>query len=489
MTEPSNLLFILGESHSRPLLGAYGHPLIKTPNLDRLAARGAVFRNSYCASPICVPSRAAIATGMYPHESGYWENSIALDGRADTWMRRVRDYGYEVAGIGKFHFRNETDDNGYSEQIIPMHIVDGVGELIGLLRSTNDEPVRGGLWDLYTKRSGVGEETAYQKYDRSVTQHAIDWLGDRARQQNRARFALSVHYVSAHAPYTVPQELFDLYPLEDIEIPAGFDFVHRPEHPVNQHLRKILGQRESLSKDEVRKVIACYFATITHLDREIGKVLGALDDLGLSDSTRIIYTADHGFSAGQHFLFGLFNLYEPSVGVPLIISGPGVPAGREVMQIASHVDLYPTILDSFGIDPGTRAVHLSGRSLFPALNGSEESVLGFAEYHALGTTTGSYILRDGDYKLLYHVSFPSQLFNLQNDPEEIHDLATDPEWTATLHSLEAKLRTIVDPEQADAKAKQDQKARVDQLGGKEKILEMRSGFVYSPPPDHDWRTV
>lgn len=488
MTETTNLLFLLGESHSRALVGAYGHPIIQTPNLDKLAARGAIFENSYCASPICVPARAAIATGQYPHENRYWENSIALDGEADTWMKQVRSAGHEVVGIGKFHYRNETDDNGYSRQIIPMHIVDGVGELIGLLRSSGEEPQRPGLWKLYTDRAGVGEETVYKKYDKSVSAEAVKWLTTEGKTSEKP-WALSVHYVSAHAPYTVPQELFDLYPLDRIQIPPGFEKATRPDHPANQHLRNILGQADDLDEAMLRKIIACYYATITYLDRELGKVLDALEEAGLSETTRVIYTGDHGYSAGENFVFGLFNLYETGVGVPLIMAGPGIPEGRRVKQIVSHVDLYPTILEGFGIPPESDEGTRTGRSLWPALRGEEADVPGFAEYHALGTKTGSFLYRRGSLKLLYHVDMPPQLFDLATDPGETNDLAGDPAAKGRLEEMLAGLRDYIDPEAVDALAKADQQAFVDRLGGKDEIIRLRDGFVYSPPPNHDWQKM
>ena len=112
-TDPPNLLFILGESHAPDLLGVLGNRFIHTPNLDRLAHSGAVFENAYCASPLCVPARASLATGLFPHQSGYWDSSLAYDGQADSWMKRLRDGGYETAGFGKMHFRSDSDDYGF----------------------------------------------------------------------------------------------------------------------------------------------------------------------------------------------------------------------------------------------------------------------------------------------------------------------------------------------------------------------------------------
>jgi choline-sulfatase len=478
----------VGESHNRALVGAYGHPVVQTPTLDALAARGTLFRNSYCASPICVPARASLATGRYPHQHRYWENSLALDGRTPTWMKRAREAGSHVAGIGKFHFRNGEDDNGFSEEIAAMHIAEGVGELIGLLRGSDEEPVRGGLWDLYTRRTGVGEDTAYHGYDRTITAHSIDWIRKRAREQTHP-WALCVHYVSAHAPYTVPQELFDLYPLDRIPMPVQFRPDERPVHPAVEHLRTILGQPQAADETILRLLTACYFATVTHLDREIAKVIAALEESGLADDTRIVYTADHGYSHGNHFILGLFNLYEHSVGVPLIMAGPDIPAGRAVDQIVSHVDLFPTLLEGLGVATTAHDAGLPGVSLWPAIGGRETDRPGFAEYHALGSRTGSFMLRDGSDKLIYHVGMAPQLFDLANDPDEMRDLVAEGSGHVRATELERRLRSIVSPEAADRQAKADQRARAAELGGKDAILARRAGFVYSPPPGADWRKI
>lgn len=488
MPRPANLLMIVGESHNRALVGAYGHPNVKTPALDGLAARGTLFRNSYCASPICVPARASLATGQYPHQHRYWENSIALDGRTPTWMKRARDHGSQVAGVGKFHFRNGEDDNGFSEEIEPMHIAEGVGELIGLLRGFDAEPVRSGLWNLYTARTGVGPATPYQIYDDRITQRSIEWIKKQSASSGKP-WALCVHYVSAHAPYTVPQELLDLYPLADMPMPLQFRAAERPMHPAIQHLRRILSHPDIADEEVLRLLTACYFATITHLDREIAKVLAALDDAGLTDDTRIVYTADHGYSHGNHFILGLFNLYEHSVGVPLIMAGPDIPAQHSVGQIVSHVDLFPTLLEGLGVPPNQNDTKLPGISLWPALGGHESARAGFAEYHAIGSRTGSFMFRCNNEKLIYHVGMPPQLFDLAADPDELHDLIAENKGHDRAAALERQMRYIVSPEAADQAAKADQRARADEMGGKDGILARRAGFVYSPPPGADWRKI
>ena len=174
---PANLLFILGESHAPGLLGSAGHPVIRTPNLDALANRGTRFSAAYCASPLCVPARAAIATGLYPHQSGYWDSSMAYDGRHTSWMHRLRDADYTTAGIGKMHFRSDDDDVGFDQHVETMHIAEGIGDLVSALRHEGTEPSYQGLWDIWTSRYGAGDDSPYRQYDERIAAAAENWLG------------------------------------------------------------------------------------------------------------------------------------------------------------------------------------------------------------------------------------------------------------------------------------------------------------------------
>src|SRR5258707_15472574 len=132
--KPGNLLFILSDEHSGRVLGCYGHKMIRTPNLDRLAARGVRFTDAYCNSPICVPSRAALHTGRYVHRIRFWDNGIPYDGSVPSWAHRLRQAGHEAMSIGKLHFRRADDDNGFTEEVIPLHVVEGIGDPLGWLR-------------------------------------------------------------------------------------------------------------------------------------------------------------------------------------------------------------------------------------------------------------------------------------------------------------------------------------------------------------------
>ncbi len=486
MPKPANLIFFTGENHCQRVLGAYGHPVVRTPHLDRLAARGTLFRNAYCSSPLCCPARASLATGRYPHETGYWENSTAYDGRVPSWMHRLRDAGHEVVAIGKLHYRATEDDNGFTEEIVPMHILDGIGGLFGLLRGSGEEPVRDGNWQMYVTDCGAGS-TDYQAYDRDITRRAVTWLREHAAKSGRP-WVLCVNHVSAHPPFRIPRELLDLYPPASIPPPVAWRKDERPRHPAIEHLRRILGSHDDLDEHTMRRVAAAYFALVTHLDEQVGQVLAAAEALDLLDHTRIVYTADHGDSFGNHYIFGKFHLYERAAAVPLIMAGPQIPAGHDITQLVSHVDLFPTIVEGMGLAPHPAEANLAGASLWPALAGRQTARIGFAEYHGLGSKNASYLIRDGDMKLIFHVAMPAQLFDLKHDPDEVEDLAADPAHAAARAALEAKLRAIVDPEAVDARAKADQRAKAAQFGGTAAIL-ARGGIPYTPAPGAEVRFV
>ena len=475
--QPANLLFFLSDNHARGALGCYGNPVVQTPALDGLAARGTRFANAYTASPLCCPARASIATGRFPFQTGYWDNAIVYDGRVPSWMHRLRDAGADVVSVGKLHFRSSDDDNGFSRELAPMHILNAKGGVSMLLRWSDEEPVNRGQWELYLEQSGVGS-THYQEYDFEISRLAIDWLQQQAVKKRDRPWALFVSYVSPHPPFTVPQDLLDLYPFDRMPLPPLFRPGERPQHPSLAHLRRIMGFQAMDDEAALRRIAACYYAVVTHLDRQIGSVLRAAEDLGLLDNTHVVYTSDHGEALGAHGLFGKANLLEPGAGVPLLLSGPGVRAGHVETVPVSHVDLYPTIVEGAGLAPSAAESDLPGHSLFHA---ASRTAPVFAEYHAAGSRRGVSMLRAGPWKLIHHLDGPPQLFNLDSDPEERHDRGADPAAAEQVAELERRLHAICDPAAVDARARADQRAKAEYWGGNDAIRK-EGLLVYTPPP-------
>ena len=170
--KPKNMLVLMSDEHNPKTLGCYGHPMVQTPNLDALAAKGVRFTDAYCNSPICIPARATFATGQYINRIGFWDNGDPYEGSVPSWHHRLRGAGHPVESIGKLHFRSTDDDNGFVEERIPLHVVEGLGDLMGLVR--DDLPVRGGSYKI--ARSAKMGESEYTDYDRNITDQAIHWL-------------------------------------------------------------------------------------------------------------------------------------------------------------------------------------------------------------------------------------------------------------------------------------------------------------------------
>lgn len=448
---PTNFVIFMADQHSRKALGCYGHPLARTPNLDALAEHGTRFANAYTNSPLCVPARACFATGHHVHETGYWDNAIAYDGRVRGWGHRLHDTGHEFVSIGKLHYRFEDDPTGVGEQIIPMHIANGRGDVMGALRP--DVPVRRQSSKL-AEEVGPGE-TEYIRYDRDITRRACDWLAGKAAAGPQKPWVLFVSYIAPHFPLTVPQEYLDLYPLEAIPLPKPADREYQESHPWWKAFRRSYVFDEHFRDDDHRRLaIACYLGLCSFVDENIGRVLGALDSAGLGGDTRIAYVSDHGENLGARGLWGKSTMYEESAGIPLILAGPDVPAGRVVETPVSLVDFAPTVLDCAGLGevaglPGSSLLQMATQDDDP-----ERAVL--SEYHAAASISAAYMVRKGRYKYVHYTGCAPELFDLESDPEELHNLAGEPDSTPVLAALEALLRGTLDPEATDRSAKQDQ---------------------------------
>ena len=481
---PKNFILFQADSHVRDFIGCYGHPIIKTPNIDRVAAKGTLLSAAYAASPLFCPSRSAMATGRFPHETRYWDNSLTYDGKQRSWMHCLRKRSVKVESIGKLHFRCAKDDNGYSREIDPMHLVGETGGLIHQLRWSEEEPVQPFIAELWTHETQSSEGSDYQDYDRRITQHAIEWLEQIVREPTGEPWCLHVSYISPHPPFTAPRRFWEMYPLEDMPLPLHSHPDDWPMHPAWKHLRRTIGVKAAVMRDEhlLRKMTAGYFALISFMDEQLGMVLDKIEDLGLDQTTRIVYTSDHGDSNGTHGMVGNGHLLEEVSAVPLIVAGPDVPAGQVSHQIASHVDLFPTIVEAVGANLSDEDQTLPGISLWSAVGGSDDRErIGFAQYHAYASLRGSFMIRERKMKLIHHVGMPLQLFDLANDRHELNDLASEPAYRKTRERLLARLREIVSPEAIDRLAKEDQRMMVEKYGGNAVVKKM-GGFRRSTPP-------
>ncbi len=467
-----NVLVLMSDEHSNKALGCYGHPLIRSPNLDRLTAHGVRFANAYTNCPICIPARASFATGRYTFETGCWDNALAYTGVPPSWSHALRERGVPSYSIGKLHYRNEVDDTGFTEQILPMHIVDGVGDLLGSVR--DPLPVR------YKSRSVATEigpgESAYTKYDRDITDAACEWLAQRTKQ---GPWTLFVSWVAPHFPLIAPREFYDLYSASTLPLPKACKPHEWLQHPWLDAFRRCFITDQFFTDETRRIAIASYYGLVSFLDHNIGRVLAALEASGVQEETLVVYTSDHGDNLGARGLWGKSTMYEESAAIPLIISGPGITSGEVVETPVSLVDIHATLIDVFGCE---RSAGGRGESLLKlAQRKCDADRIVFSEYHAAGAMTGVFMLRQGNYKYICYVGMPPQLFNLDADPEELEDIAGDPEQASRLKAFEQELRMICNPEEVDRRAKADQAALVQRHGGRDKIID-KGGFGATPAP-------
>jgi choline-sulfatase len=475
---PSNMLVIMSDEHNPRMLGCHGHPMVRTPNLDRLAASGVRFSDASCNSPICVPSRASFATGRYVHQIRFWDNAIPYDGSVPSWHHRLRENGHAVASIGKLHFRSTDDDNGFDEEVLPMHVVGGVGMVSGLIRD-EVRPSKAAL--KLAAEAGPGD-SSYQRYDDAITDAAVAWIRDRAAARGGKPWALFVSLVCPHFPLVSRPEWYGLYPEDQVPLPTLYGRDERPRHPFLDAMRVFQCYDDGFdSEAKVRRAVAAYFGMVSFLDHNVGRLVAALEEAGLTGSTRVLYTSDHGDNLGCRGFWGKSNMYQDSVAVPMIMAGPGIPQGHVCHEPVTLVDGFPTILDGVGAPRHPDDADLPGDSLLDVMRGLTHPRDVFSEYHASGAVTGASMLRRGPLKYIHYTGMEPQLFDLRTDPWETRNLAADPDYAGPRRECEAALRAIVDPDAASAQAFRDQAARIEEVGGREAILSQGT-YGYTPPP-------
>ncbi len=478
---PGNLVVILSDEHSPHVMGCAGHPEVHTPHLDALAARGTRFLNASCASPICVPARAALATGRNVFETGYWDNVDAYDGRTRSWHHVLREAGHEVVSIGKLHYRGwPGDDYGFSESLLPMHIHGGKGEPKMLLRDP-PAPFGDGSGLLASARPGVSD---YNRYDEQICATAQQWLQRRAAGPPPARpWVLLVSLVAPHFPLTVPEPYFGLYRDRPLTLPKDYLFgVDERAHPfVRQYARASGYNLHFRNEDDIRRALCGYYGLVSFLDEKVGRIVRTLANTGLAANTRVMYLSDHGDNVGARGLWGKGTMYAESVGVPMILCGDGIEAGATRTAAVSHIDVYDTVLDAVGV-PLSRST-ASPRSL-SLLRPLDPGRVTLSEYHTIGSTAAVFMLRNDRAKYVHYCDHPPQLFDLERDPGERTDLGPDPAHEAELREWRSRLEALCVPDDVDRRAKARQAELVERFGGEAAIRAAPGIGGYTPSPVH-----
>lgn len=467
------LVVILSDEHRADGMGCVGHPFVRTPNLDALAARGTVFSDAYTPSPICVPARAAFATGRHIHETGHWDNSMPYFGEPGSWMHVLQRGDIQVESIGKLHFRNVADPVGFDAMHLPMMVKDGVGMVSLSVR--REEERKAPETRLLGDYIGPGE-SSYTKYDKAVVDRTERWFADRAAQCDGRPWCLYVGLVAPHFPLICPEPFFSHYREQELPEPKLLPRDGYARHPWVEKQNAFLDSENAFSSPKERKdAIAAYWGLVEWMDHNVGRILSALETSGLEAD--VIYASDHGDNAGARGLWGKSNFYREAVGVPLIASLSDMPTVRCSTPV-SLLDLSCTIPCAFGLNwPGSRP-GLPLQEVVRMSDGRDREII--SQYHAAGAVSGAYMLRKGRWKYIEYAGFQPELFDLDTDPEESRNVA--PEYPEIVDSFANALRKHVDPETAERAAFEAQDRLVEEQGGRENVLR-RSDLGPTPPPD------
>lgn len=450
-TQP-NILLIMSDEHAPMFSGAYGHPLVQTPHMDGLAEQGVLFENAYCNSPLCLPSRMSFMTGRYIHNIEVWDNDSILATNAVTWPHRLRAVGYDVVLAGKQHFVGPDKLHGFRAQLARDPHGDNRHPIYPWREGVI--PAKQPWQGVYQAGPGTTKEI---EVDDEVEAATLAYLRDPARKEQP--WAINASYIAPHFPLVAPQQYWDLYPPEEMDlsnIPPGH---LETLHPVYQRMRTMFGLID-YSEAELRRARAGYYAIISYLDDKIGRMIDVLAETGQLDNTVIIYTSDHGEMAGEHGMWRKSNFYEQSARIPLIISWPGqLTEGYRVTETVSLVDLVATVIEIGGAPD---LAPLDGDSLLDLASGNDNSWkdMAFSEYLAHGVIRPMAMLRRGRFKLNYSLDDPVELYDLEADPGEFNDLASDPEYTDIREQLRAELLAAWNPVELEQRVRQSQEERL-----------------------------
>jgi arylsulfatase A-like enzyme len=455
-TARPNVVLITADQLNFRHLGCMGHPVVRTPNIDRLAAEGALLRNAYSQAPLCMPSRASFNTGLYPHSCQVQENPVVLLDRFPTLAERLREAGYRTGGFG--HIGGDGIERGFETCIDIYH-----------------EPLKRVFGEEYTATMGEGFKPGWfcgrsvqpegETRDEQTRKVCCDYIRDADPSEP---FYVQCDFFAPHPPLVAPARYLDLYSPEDVVLPPTW----RDElagKPSNVRATRKAIRMEGVSEERMREALRHYYALVTFIDDQVGLIRRELEAKGVLENTLIIFTADHGDYAGECGIIGKTGeLYECMVHVPLIVHAPrlGIAEGTTVESLVELVDLVPTVLDATGIDHGD---DLEGQTLLPLLRGNApvEERVAMSEtrgYPGLGafdheypeemlkpiasdtgstgpcncTMTGT-MMRKGTVKLTLYTDGSMELYDLADDPYERNNIVGNPAYDAIVADLTRRI--------------------------------------------------
>ncbi len=438
-----NIVVIMADQLAPQFLPCYGHPVVKTPTLDRMAAEGVVFEAAYTNAPLCAPSRFSMMSGRLPVKIAAWDNAVEFSAEVPTFGHYLAAEGYQTCLSGKMHFVGPDQLHGYEKRlttdVYPADFTwhpewDRVGERLDWFHNM----------EVVTK-AGPCVRSMYLDYDDEAVFAAKRYIFEQAKDGNEQPFMLTVSMIQPHDPYLCRQEKWDLYRDDDIDLPKTPPGLI-PEDPHSGRLRYGYGATDvDLDEQTLRNARRAYYGSISDIDDKITGIMQTLREAGLADDTVVIVTSDHGDMLGERGMWFKMSFLEYSARVPFIVYAPKIFESRRVKEAISLVDLLPTVVElARDGNAGNYATPIEGRSILPHLSGVTGHDEAIGEYFSEGIATPMFMVRRGDLKFICADGDPNQLYDVVNDPEEHTNRAADPAYASQVEALETEINRAYD---------------------------------------------
>ncbi|MBO6815994.1 MAG: choline-sulfatase [Rhizobiaceae bacterium] len=458
MTKQPNILILMVDQLNGTFFPDGPADFLHTPNLRKLASRSARFARNYTASPLCAPGRASFMSGQLPSRTGVYDNAAEFASSIPTYAHHLRSAGYYTCLSGKMHFVGADQLHGFEERMTTDVYPPDFGW-------TPDYRKPGERIDWWYHNlgsvtgAGVAEITNQLEYDDEVAYHAVHKLRTLSRRLDDRPWCLTVSFTHPHDPYVARRKYWDLYE-ECAELEPQVGAI--PFEEQDDHSRRLFLANDyenfDITPEDIRRSRRAYFANISYLDDKIGEIMEALEDGRMADDTIIVFCSDHGDMLGEKGLWFKMSFFEEASRTPLMISAPQMQAGL-VKEPVSNLDINPTLCALAGIDISTIMPWTDGEDITPVGNGASRSAPVPIEYAAEGSYAPLVCLVDGDYKFTTCKLDQPQLFNLSDDPHELENLASVPEYASIFNKLSEQAESRWNLEKFDADVRASQAAR------------------------------
>jgi len=437
MSKQPNILLLFTDQQRADTIAALGNPIIKTHALDRIANSGVAFTSAYSPSPVCVPARGCMHYGQYPMHTGCYDNAWKMPEDRPSYAEVLTNAGYRTHSVGKCHFRPKEGLRGFQTREIQEEVP---------ARDSDDYThwLEQQGWGDLPEPHGVRGEMYYipQVSQLPAKYHPTQWVGDRSvafieqQQSSDTPWMLKSSYVHPHPAFAPPWPWHKLYRSYELPYPKVPDNAEDLHAYVNRHQNRYKYRDQGIDRQLTRNIIAHYYACISFVDYQIGRILDTLEATGQLDNTLILFASDHGEMLGDYHCFGKRSMHDAAARVPMLAAMPGrFQGGQRCDRLTNLVDFMPTMLAA--ADADTSGLQMDGVDLATVLDGSANRDAVHSQYRTEGTAI--YTTVTDDWKFAY--SAPDQrefLFNRKDDPQETRDFARDADCQSVLEQMRAR---------------------------------------------------